>query len=842
MKRVIALFFLMFFGFSLSAQRYDIKGVVTDTTGIPLLAATIMLMDIDSILIEFVQTDGQGNFAFKSVRDKNCLIKTTYLGYFPLTVGIQYKGGNVDLGVLRMTEISSELMEIVIKEAKAPLRMRGDTVEYDASQFKVPLGSTLEDLLKRLPGLEVSQDGTLLADGKGITKLTVDGKTFFSDDPKFAIKNLPAAGVSKVQVFDKKNEEALLTGQSAGSQEKAMNIELKEEFKKGGFGKVTAGGGLPDNRAELKGNYNKFDSKNQLSFIGVANNTGRNGLSWDDYQDFMGANSWGGNEDYDYGFGSSGFRFFSGGGSGLESKVSSSFFSGNDGGFPTNILTGVNYNYDHKKNKAAARYFFQNTGNTKTTTSDTRTFLSNFSLDNNRIDNDDKTNINHRAETMFQHDFDSLLTAIVTADVAFVNNNSAQNGGTNLRRDGEQLTSTSNYDNSSDLEGRLLNTSLLLRKKFKKAGRAIGVNGSYLKTDIIEDQKRFSDNLFFNDAGVNDSTLVLRQFNNDALDKTVLKFNALVSEPLTKKIFFKLFYNYSSRIENGNRTVNDQNTSDETLTLNNLLSRKYNNNISNQRTGTSLNYSHKGLNLTLGGAYQNFDLKGNYESPDTTLFKGRVDNKFDLWLPYVGLNGSVTRNSWLSADYTVSANEPSIEDLLPVVDFSNPFYITEGNPNLLPTVNQELSLWYSHSWPSSAVRVSIGSNFTYFTDQVITNQQVDENLVTRSRPLNYTGGTEMWNNFNLSFPIVRNRIKARFATNYSLSKSFAFVNDILNTTNTNRWSPSLTLDFTPTDKTALYLSSSVSVGDTKYDINTTQDQTIIRQNYNVDFSTNFAKG
>ena len=842
MKITFAIFFLLLFENIAIAQKYDIKGIIKDTLGEPLVAATVMLMDQDSILIEYTQSDLKGGFDFKSVRDKKCLVKVSYLGYFPLTVDVNFENSNViNLGTLRITEIAKELMEIVIREAKAPLKLRGDTVEYDASQFKVPQGSTLEELLRRLPGIEVSQDGSIQADGKGVSKLTVDGKTFFSEDPKFAIKNLPAEGISKVQVFDKKNEEALLTGKSTASDEKTMNIEMKEEFKKGGFGKITAGGGSID-RKELKGNYNKFDNKNQLSFVGVANNTGRNGLSWDDYQDFMGSNSWDNNDDYDYGFGGGFVRYFGGSGSGLESKVSESFFSGNNGGFPTNIIGGVNYNYDHKKNKFAGRYFFQNTGNENSTLTDSRSFLSGFFLDNTRIDASVRNNLNHRAETKYQYDIDSLLTAIVTADIAIVNSENNQNGNTSLKRDGRQLTSKSSFDNTSDLSGRLINTSLLLRKKFKKAGRAFGINGSYLKTDISEKQQRFSDNLFYNEAGVNDNSIFLRQINDDVIDKYVIKANALFSEPLSKKIFWKVFYNFSSRNENGSRYVDDINQSDNNLVRNNNLSRIYENSILNQRAGTSLTYSHNGLNFTGGAARQSFDLSGTYQSPDPKLFKGNVDNRFNLLLPYAEFNGTLTRNTWINADYGISASEPTIENLLPVVDFSNPLYITEGNPKLVPTLNHRVGLWFNHSWPADAIRINLSTNYTYFEDQVIQIQQVSENLVTRSKPINYSGGTQIWSNAGVSFPIIRNKLKMRTNLGRSGGRSFAFVNDILNNTNTIRWSPSVNIDIIPTDKTAIYLGANLSYSSTEYNINITQNQNITSQNYSVDLNTNFAKG
>ncbi len=839
MKRILILLIMMA-NLSLFAQKYNITGIIQDKHDEPLIAATVMLLDMDSILLEFTQTNAKGIFEFKGVRDQHCIVKTSYLGFFPQTIPIKFTSGNIDLGVLRMEEISNELMEIVIKEAKAPLRLRGDTVEYDASQFIVPQGSTLEDLLRRLPGIEVSHDGSIEADGKGVSKLTVDGKTFFSEDPKFAIKNLPAEGVSKVQVFDKKNEEALLTGKSTATNEKSMNIELKEEFKKGGFGKVTVGGGV-ESRGELKGNYNKFDSKNQFSIVGVANNTGRNGLSWDDYQDFMGANTWGGFDDYDYGFGG-GNRYIGGfgGGSGLENKVSQSFFSGNNGGFPSNLLGGVNYNYDHKKNRIASRYFYQNIGNEKEIFSNSRTFLPTFFLDNGRYEFQDRTNTNHRAEFAIEHDIDSLFTVIATSDLAFVNNTNTQNGLLSVKRDASQLSSTSEFSNGSELDGQLINASILLRKKFKKAGRAVGTNFSYLSTDVTDNQTRFSTNMFLSSSSELDSLVELRQYNIDDLDKYVLKANALISEPLSKKFFLKVFYNFSSRNENGQRLVSDE--ENQNRVTNNFLSRLYENQILNHRLGTSLTFSPKIINVTVGAAQQVFDLNGTYRSPQADLFNGKVDNSFKVFLPYFEIDANISRNTWMSAEYSLNVSEPTIENLLPVVDYTNPLYIIEGNPDLLPSRSHDIGTYISHSWPSRGTMVYANASYSYFEDQVIYEQFVDDNLVTFSKPINYTGGNQFWSNASLSFPIVRNKLKARISASYSGSKSFALVNDVLNTTDTKGRRGNIYLDITPVDGVAIYLSANLSASNTAYDIDKTQDQDIVRNNYKVEFNTKLGKG
>ncbi|MCB9310741.1 MAG: outer membrane beta-barrel protein [Lewinellaceae bacterium] len=838
MKNIFSLIVLLLLSLVTQAQRYEVKGTLQDTLGEPLIAATVMLMDMDSILLDYTQTDTKGAFIFKGIKEKNCLLKTSYLGYFPLTVAIQQPNDTkLDLGVLKMTEIAKELMEVVIKEARAPLRLKGDTVEYDASQFKVPEGSTLEALLRRLPGLEVSQEGDIQADGKGVTKLTVDGKTFFSDDPKFAIKNLPAEGVSKVQVFDKKDEEALLTGKSTPSDEKTMNVELKDEFKKGGFGKVTAGVGT-ENRKELKGNYNKFDSKNQLSLVGVANNTGRNGLSWNDRQDFMGSNNVDDNDDYDYGFAN--WRYYNQESS-LESKIGNAFWSGNNDGFPRYVIGGINYNYDHKKNKVSGRYFFQNNGNDKDILTDSRTFLSEYFLDNHSTENQGKSSVSHKVETRYQYDFDSLLTAIATLDFSKANTSDNQQGQAEIFRDGDLLSSSTEFNNSSEIDGRLMNTSLLLRKKFKKAGRSIGVNGSYLKTDITDFQKRFSDNQFYNLSGILDSTLSIKQLNYDTLDKTVYKVNALMSEPLTKKWFFKVFYNLSSREENGDRYVKDQNE-DNSLTLNNGLSRLYQNTITNHRIGSIISYAHKGINFSVGGARQLFDLNGHYASPDVTLFNGRVEKKYRVWLPNVSFGGAITRNTWLSAEYTVAVREPTIENLLPVVDYSNPLYIKEGNPDLLPTYNNYTSLWFNHSWPADAIRIYMSIGYSSSKNQIIQNQTVDENLVTRSKPINFDGGNEVWVTTGISFPIIRNKLKVRTSLYTTKNNSFSIVNDVLNETNSLKWWPNLYIEILPSDKVAIYANSNLSINNTEYNIHTSQNQNIITQNYNIDFNANFAKG
>lgn len=253
--------FCVSLAYAQTPTRFQIQGITADTSSAPLGSATVMLLQRkDSSLVNFTRTNDKGAFAMRNVKRGDYLLKISYVGFIPFQQDIVFSDKEViDLGTLKMKAITKELFEVVIKTARAPLSIKGDTIEYNAASFKVPPGSTVEDLLRKLPGVQVDQDGNINAQGQQVQKVTVDGKRFFGNDPKMATKNLPADAISKVQIFNDKSEQSKVTGVEDGKQEKTVNLELKDGFKKGGFGKLTAGGGLDGNgsagpRGEIKGN------------------------------------------------------------------------------------------------------------------------------------------------------------------------------------------------------------------------------------------------------------------------------------------------------------------------------------------------------------------------------------------------------------------------------------------------------------------------------------------------------------------------------------------------------------------------------------------------------------
>ncbi len=838
-SRISQSILFLFFCLSGFAQKnsFNVTGVVTDTLGEPLIASTILLLEKqDSTMVEFTKSELSGEFIFRNIAPGNYLVKTTYIGYIPTTVDASaHDGKNINLGNIEMSELAEELMTVVIKAAKAPIKMRGDTIEYDATTFQVPEGSTVEDLLKRLPGIEVESDGSILADGKSVNKVTVDGKSFFGSSPQAATKNLPAEGIGKVQVFDTKSEQEEITGATSESTEKTMNLELKEEFKKGAFGKVIASVGTI-NRKELKGNFNKFNKKIQFSLVGVGNNTGRNGLSWDDYQDFMGAQAWNWGNNTDYGFGGGGFRTFSFGGSssGIESSIRSVFFNrGGTQGFPENYNGGLNFNYDHNDNKLSAVYYYNQAGVAKDGSSSRERFFQNFTTKEDAINIGDDISYSHRAEVELSKEIDSLHFVKFSFNGAQINENKFSQEFTTLSEDGE-LRSTADVTNDINTQGVLGEGLLLLRKKFKKKGRSLGLNTSILYTELDEDWSQESSTTFVNEASSLDSLSLISQTNNNIRDKVQFKANALYVEPLSKKFFWQTFYNHSNRQETGDRVVNDMFQNE--LQLNEDLSRIYDNSIILNRVGSSIRYSHNGVNLSVGLAYQNFDLVGDFQGAEGSSVLGSVDKQFTNWVPNFSLNFEPFSNSYAGINFSRNAQEPRIEDLQPVVNNLNPQYIIVGNSALTPEISNDYEANLSKSYPLSGTRFNFRISYSSYDNQFSTNEEVDQFLVTTVQPINVDGGTNFEVNSGLSFPIVKNKLTTRLRLRVSDDNRVSFVNSVENNTRTISYSPYIRFNITPLDDIGIYLTANLNFRDTRYDINVSQNQKIRNESYSVEFS------
>jgi len=280
MKKYLVLLFVVCSSAAF-AQKFSIKGILSDTTTGGLPAATVMLLQAkDSSLVNFSSTDVNGNFELRNVSPGNYFIRASYVGYHNYTKRITKpeSGDQIDLGKIRMRSETELLGEATVTGQKSPVTVKKDTIEFNASSFATKQNATAEDLLKKMPGVEVDNDGTIRAQGETVQRVMVDGKEFFGQDPKLATRNLPADAVDKVQVYDKKSDQTVFSGIDDGQREKTINLKLKEEKRHASFGNDMVGVGT-NNRVTAKASLNRFDKGNQLSFLGMGNNINEQGFS-----------------------------------------------------------------------------------------------------------------------------------------------------------------------------------------------------------------------------------------------------------------------------------------------------------------------------------------------------------------------------------------------------------------------------------------------------------------------------------------------------------------------------------------------------------------------------------
>lgn len=269
---------------SAEGQSYGIIGLVTDSTaGTPLVSATvILLMQADSSLIHFTTTRKDGVFSFPRVAPEHYILQVTYVGmqtaYQPFLIDDQ----NVDLGNVQLSPSNQDLEEFVVTANRLPFVVRGDTIEYHAMAFVVRPMDMVEDLLRRLPGIEVDPSGTVYAHGRTVENVLVENKEFFGNDPTIATRNLPAESVDRVQVYDKASDRAELTGIPDGRDERTINLELTEEAKKGAFGQIVGGLGGESSQQEryfTQANVFRFTPRLQFALFGGAENVNQPSFS-----------------------------------------------------------------------------------------------------------------------------------------------------------------------------------------------------------------------------------------------------------------------------------------------------------------------------------------------------------------------------------------------------------------------------------------------------------------------------------------------------------------------------------------------------------------------------------
>ncbi|MFM2360451.1 MAG: hypothetical protein RLY16_2444, partial [Bacteroidota bacterium] len=294
MKKIVAILLPLIGLLGQFSQAQKITGRMYDSTGgapIP-FAVVQVLTPVDSVLYGFTRTNKDGYFELKNVKQGKYIFMATHPLFADYVDDIQAPAAGLPLNTISLIPKSKILREVIVRSG-SPIKIKGDTVSYTADSFVVGANANVEELLKKLPGIQVDKNGEIKAMGEKVEKVLVDGEEFFGDDPGMAVKNLRADAVKEVQVFDKKSDQAEFTGIDDGQKQKTINLKLKEDKKKGYFGKMDAAGGLTDNienRYNTNLMFNAFRGKRKISAFLLRGNTGQDGLSWQDNEKFGGDN------------------------------------------------------------------------------------------------------------------------------------------------------------------------------------------------------------------------------------------------------------------------------------------------------------------------------------------------------------------------------------------------------------------------------------------------------------------------------------------------------------------------------------------------------------------------
>lgn len=764
MKSLLPLAMLCLIYTTGAAQKLVVKGQLVDTLDVPLPSATVLLLSPkDSSLVNFNVTNANGFFEMKNVTKGSYLFKVTFIGFKTYMKLIEEDPTNsiVNLGKIKMEPKSRELEAIEIEAERAPVTVKRDTIEFNAGSFKTRENALVEDLLKKLPGVEVDNEGNIRAQGEQVQKVTVDGKEFFGTDPKLATRNLPANAINKVQLFDTKSDQAAFSGIDDGQRQKTINLELKEEKRNGAFGTLRGGVGT-DDRFQAQASLNKFSKTRQLSFLGMANNINEQGFSMNDYMNFTGGSQ----------------QMMRGGAVRIEFNSDQNGvpldFGNRANGIMSTYAGGININNEfNNKTEVRGSYFFNYLDHSTDQTTVRENFLPNGTFSFNQSGTQNNTNSNHRANVILDHKIDSANSFKFTTTLTHSQTETNFRSLSTTRDTDNRITNESDRLSLAEGTNTALNTSLLWRHKFNKKGRTLSTNLQYGLTASDRQGTLRATNTFYEELQHTD---VLNQVNDQ--QNTAQNYGATVSytEPLGKRKYLEANYTFRRALNDVDREVYDLSSGEEDF--NAQLSNKYNSDYQYHRAGVNFRIAKSAYNFLIGASLQQTDLSGEMELQDV-----EINRSFQNVLPVLRFNYDFSSSKHLTFNYETSVQEPSIQQLQPVVDNSDPLNLYVGNPSLRPAYSQGWRLMYTVFNPVTFINFFGSVNLDYVTNAITNAQYIDKQLIRTTTPVNVENNISLRIDFNMGFPITKLKSRLNVGVNFADQKTMALLNDQQNKIN-----------------------------------------------------------
>ncbi|MEO5995137.1 MAG: outer membrane beta-barrel protein [Chitinophagaceae bacterium] len=713
------------------SQKSIIKGSISDTSEKKNLTNTVIavLRKTDSVMVGFTRSDKTGNFTIKNLPAGKSIILVTHPKYADYVDEIDIAANSpIDLGKVILTQKSQLLQEYIVTNAGA-IRIKGDTTEFKADSFHMKAGSTVEDLLKQLPGIQVDKNGKITAQGEAVPKVLVDGEEFFSDDPTVVTQNMLSDAVDKVQVYDKKSDQATFTGIDDGQKTKTIDLKLKENRKKGYFGKLEGGTDAQKywNNSAM---FNAFKKKRKFSTFGLMSNTGKTGLNWQENTNY---GTSGGLDMIEEG----GNIYFSGG-------SSDDFGGGWDGSFygeglPKGWNAGALYSNKWNNDKISFNTGLQYK---KLTTEGRGLTQSKYILPdtlyyNNENGSSYSSKYRNTLNGMYEYQLDSSSSLKLTAQGYTGKSTNINNTYSESLDEDGKFVNTSNRRTTALADNKGMNATLFYRKKFKKAGRTISLNMNENYTESHSDGFLNAEYKYYDEAGfVKKSEVTDQQKVRDNI-RSGLTSRIVYTEPLSKRSILE--FNYSLNNTHGRSGVT---TLEKTGTSGgkyqnviDSLSNDYSLNVLTNSAGVNYRYAKpKKINFSFGGNFSRADFVRRDRKADSS-----VAYNFLNFFPRANVNFTLPTGANIYVNYSGYTRAPSIDQIQPIKDNSDLLNQKIGNPDLKQSFQQQFRLSYN-SYKLLAQRYFyVSMNFNAVSNDFSTINYVDQLGRRISQPVNVQG-------------------------------------------------------------------------------------------------------
>lgn len=758
-------------------------------TGEPIAFATVSLLEEGSSkAYKYVLSTSEGKAEFTGVKKGTFKLKAELMGYNAYETTVKVEGKLVDLGMIKMGEDVQVLDAAKVSAVGNPITVKKDTIEYNASSFKTTDNDMLEELLKKLPGVEVGSDGSITANGETITKITIDGKTFFLDDPQLASKNIPAKIIQKVKVVEKKSDQAQFTGIDDGEEETVIDLSLKPGMMQGWFGNVQAGGGHDLQQKWSDGDWRyqgaamvgRFTDKSQLSIILNGNNTNNRG-----FNDMAGSM----------------MSSMRGGGGGMGRGTGG--WGGNNG-ITTSWMGGVNgaWTLFDGDMDLAGNYLYSGSAKSLLEKSDKITYLDNGDqlIYNNggpesygRNDGYGYSNTNtqgHRFGVRLEHKFSKNTSILFEPQVNFGSGSyNEYSDFTTSRYRSEYGDTVRTNDGFSHTLGNNKNWStsgfLLFRQRLGKPGRTLSANVRYsFSGNRLLDalNQSLTRNYDIVDELANSVEDIVNQRITSVSNSQSINTRVSYTEPLGHDLYLEASYNYSWARSHSDKDAYNSGAIDNFAAgwggykrdgevLDKTYSSEITNISQNHNAGLNLQYQKGKLRAQIGASLQPTTTHNSTDS-----YTRQIDTTYTVWnwAPQAMFSYEFTDNSELRFFYRGRSSQPSTSQLMPVPDNSDPLNVSFGNPYLKPYFSHNMRghFGYTNKQTFFSIRGRFGAGLVQ--NPITSAVWYGDNGGQYSMPLNGPSSGNASVDFFLNAPIAKSNFSIMnfFRTNFSQSSSY----------------------------------------------------------------------